>query len=57
MDERLAKIRDQVTKVAGKTASKARSGIDGLVEKNRDRLPDRVEQLYDKVAKKTDDED
>jgi ElaB/YqjD/DUF883 family membrane-anchored ribosome-binding protein len=57
MDERLAKIRDQVTKVAAETASKARSGIDELVEKNRDRLPDRVEHLYDKVAKKTDDED
>jgi ElaB/YqjD/DUF883 family membrane-anchored ribosome-binding protein len=62
MDERLEKLKDQVTKAAStagskaaETASKAREGIDGLVEKNRERLPDRVEHLYDKVAKKSGD--
>lgn len=62
MDERLEKLKDQATKAAStagskaaETASKARKGLDDLVEKNRDRIPDRVEQLYDKVAKKSDD--
>lgn len=63
MNERLEKLKDQATKVAStagskaaETASKARKGLDGLVEKNRDRIPDRVEHLYDKVAKKSDAE-
>ncbi len=61
MDERLEKLKDQAAKAAStagskaaETASKARKGLDGLVEKNRDRIPDRVEHLYDKVAKKSD---